>query len=339
MRPQAPTLETLADGVHLLRGATGGRPLCLPLLVGSAGALLLDTGNAPDAQALVVPAMARLGLSPARLTHILITHCDHDHVGGNHEMKRLAPQALIGCGAQDKAQVESPEEIWKSRYDAYREKHRHFYPDDVKAAVFACLGGAQKMDVTYAEGDRITLAPDWQVEVVHLPGHSHGHLGIFDRKHGILFGGDAIHGKVYLDEQGEPALCPTYLYPQEYLRTIEKIRALAPAAYVGCHWPVKRGAEVAAFCDESRDFVQKAEALILAELKASPAGLTLSELCARCGPLLGSWPTGIHHELCYAFAGHLDDLEARGMIQAEAGAPAMYSLSKTPSTPSPNPSL
>lgn len=163
--------------------------------------------------------------------------------------------------------------------------------------------------------------------MVHLPGHSHGHLGVFDRKHGILFGGDAIQGKEYLDEQGEPALCPTYLYTQDYLRTIEKIRALNPAAYVGCHWPVKRGAQVEAFCDESRDFVQKAESLILAELKASPAGLTLSELCARCGPALGSWPAAMNHELCYAFAGHLDDLEARGLIRAEAGVPLMYTLS------------
>ncbi len=318
------SIQTLADGVHLLCGHTGGRPLRLPLLVGSSGVLLMDTGNAPDVQALILPALAQLGISPARLTHILITHCDHDHVGGNHEMKRLAPQAVMGCGAADQAQVESPETIWSVRYDAYRAKHRHFYPDAVKAAVFACLGEAQKMDRVYAEGDTITLAPDWQVEVVHLPGHSHGHLGVFDRKHGILFGGDAIHGAVYLDEQGEPALCPTYLYPQAYLRTIEKIRAMKPDAYVGCHWPVKRGHEVADFCDESRDFVLKVEAQILAELKASPAGLTLSELCARCGPALGSWPTGIHHELCYAFAGHLDDLSARGLVRAEVGVPTMY---------------
>lgn len=320
------SIETLADGVHLLCGNTGGRPLRLPLLVGSDGVLLMDTGNAPDVGALILPALAQLGLPPARLTHILITHCDHDHVGGDHEMKRLAPQALMGCGAADREQVESPEAIWKLRYDAYREKHRHFYPDGVKAAVFACLGQAQKMDVVFSEGDKITLAPDRQVEVVHLPGHSHGHLGVFDRKHGILLGGDAIHGKVYLDAQGEPALCPTYLYPQAYLRTVEKIRAMKPDAYVGCHWPVKRGGEVAAFCDESRDFVHQAESLILGELKTSPAGLTLSELCARCGPLLGAWPAAVHHELCYAFAGHLDDLESRGLIRAGEGLPAMYTL-------------
>jgi glyoxylase-like metal-dependent hydrolase (beta-lactamase superfamily II) len=327
MKTHSFCIETLAQGVHLLCGDTGGRPLQLPLLVGSTGALLIDTGNASDVQDLILPAMAKLGVAPARLTHILITHCDHDHIGGNHEMKQLAPQAFLGCGAEDKAQVESPETIWNQRYDAYRAKHHHFYPDGAKAAVLGCLGKAQKMDGVFTGGDRITLAPDWEVEVVHLPGHSHGHLGVFDRKHGILFGGDAIQGNVYLNQQGEPALCPTYLYPQAYLRTIEKIRALNPDAYVGCHWPVQRGAQVGAFCDESRDFVLKAEALILAELKTSPGGLTLSELCGRCGPALGSWPANIHHELCYAFSGHLDDLETRGIIRAAEGVPARFTLS------------
>lgn len=322
------TIQTLADGAHLLCGETGGRPLRLPLLVGETGALLIDTGNAPDVENLILPAMAKLGLSPERLTHILITHCDHDHVGGNRRMKELAPRAVIGCGEEDRAQVESPETIWKLRYDAYREKHRHHYPDTVKDAVYGLLGGAQKMDTTFDEGDVIALSPDWRVEVVSLPGHSRGHLGVYDRKHGILFGGDAIQGAVYLDMAGKPALCPTYLYPESYLRTVEKIRALNPAVYVGCHWPVKRGAEVGAFCDESRDFVSKAESLILAEIGKEPAGLTLSELCARVGPALGDWPAPVNHELCYAFSGHLDELEARGVVTAASGVPARYTPTK-----------
>lgn len=317
---------TLADGVYLLCGETGGRPLRLPLLVGAAGALLIDTGNAPDVEGFILPAMAKLGLSPEKLTHILITHCDHDHVGGNHAMKRLAPRATLGCGEEDRAQVESPEVIWSLRYDAYRAKHRHHYPDAVKGAVLGLLGGAQKMDTTFEEGDKISLSDDWVVEVVSLPGHSHGHLGVYDRKHGVLLGGDAIQGSVYLDTAGKAALCPTYLYPQEYLKTIEKVRALKPAVYAGCHWPVAAGAAVGVFCDESRDFVSKAESLILAEIKTAPGGLTLSELCARVGPQLGSWPAPVNHELCYAFSGHLDDLESRGLIVAAPGVPARYTM-------------
>jgi glyoxylase-like metal-dependent hydrolase (beta-lactamase superfamily II) len=327
MNSNIPGILTLADGVHLLCGETGGRPLRLPLLIGTNGALLIDTGNAPDVEGFILPAMAKLGFAPEKLTHILITHCDHDHVGGNHAMKRLAPRATIGCGEEDREQVESPEAIWSLRYDAYRAKHRHHYPDAVKGAVLGLLGGAQKMDTTFAEGGKISLSDDWVVEVVSLPGHSHGHLGVYDRKNGILLGGDAIQGAVYLDMQGNAALCPTYLYPQEYLRTIEKIRALKPRVYAGCHWPVARDAEVGAFCDESRDFVLKAEKLILEAFKNAPGGLTLSDLCTLVGPLLGSWPAPVNHELCYAFSGHLDDLESRGIISAEPGVPACYTLS------------
>lgn len=326
MSPEVSILN-LANGVYLLNGVTGGRPLQIPVLVGSEGALMIDTGNASDVDELLLPGLLQIGLLPDQLTHILITHCDHDHIGGNHAMKQLAPQAYLGCGEQDKAQVESPDQIWSQRYDAYRAKHGHCYPDGVKEIVYACLGEAQPVDGVFRAGDLIELSDDWQLEVVHLPGHSHGHLGVMDRKNGILFGGDAIQGSVYLNTDGESALCPTYLYPQAYLETVEKIRGMEPQVYVGCHWPVKRGDEVEAFCDESRAFVEKAEKLILKEIGGSPAGLTLSELCARCGPHLGTWPEPVNHELCYAFSGHLDELEAGGVLRAE-GFPARYRLAQ-----------
>src|SRR6218665_1955131 len=63
-----PGITSLAEGVYLLCGETGGRPLRLPLLVGTTGALLIDTGNAPDVENLILPTMAKLGLPPERLT-------------------------------------------------------------------------------------------------------------------------------------------------------------------------------------------------------------------------------------------------------------------------------
>lgn len=327
MSHAAVSIVALADGAYLLQGTTGGRPLILPLLVGSEAVVLMDTGCASDVEALILPAFAQLEMSHAQLTHIINTHCDVDHQGGNAGMKQAAPAAKLYCGEADREQIETPAAIFTQRYDAYRARHAHFYPDAVRDGIMQELGAPQPVDGVFTGGETIRLGPDRELEILHLPGHSRGHLGVFDRKHGILFGGDAIHGAVYLDTAGKPALCPTYLQVPDYLRTIEKIRAFAPAAYVGCHWPVKRGAEVAEFCDESRDFVLKAEALILAELKNAPNGLTLTELCAQVGPALGTWPAPVNHELCYAFAGHLDDLESRGVITAAAGTPARYTLS------------
>ncbi|MEM0964763.1 MAG: MBL fold metallo-hydrolase [Verrucomicrobiota bacterium] len=311
-------VEEVFEGGYLIQAEVGGRPLSLPLLAGETGTVLLDTGCASDVEGVIVPALRAIGLSPANLTHIVITHCDLDHQGGNADMKKIAPQAKIGCGRADAAQVSDPAVIYAERYDAYRAKHGHFYDDDTRDWIMNALGKPQPVDVVYDGGEFIEVSPGWIVEVIHLPGHSKGHLALWDKRHRALFAGDAIHGEVYLDLKGAPALCPTYLQVPEYLNSIRRIEELQPEIYSGCHWPVYRGEEVSDFCRRSREFVEKAESAILETLKNSDDGMGLTELCHEVGPQLGDWPAEINHELCYAFNGHLKDLVQRGLVEEES---------------------
>ncbi|HMO27227.1 MAG TPA: hypothetical protein PKB10_13270, partial [Tepidisphaeraceae bacterium] len=91
-----------------------------------------------------------------------------------------------------------------------------------------------------------------------------------------------------------------------------------------CHWPTLRGREIQAFCDQSRDFVDRVEALVLQHIRERSAD-TLTALCERVGPRVGRWPAGVHREMCYAISGHLEDLAARGLIRAiPGGRPRRY---------------
>jgi glyoxylase-like metal-dependent hydrolase (beta-lactamase superfamily II) len=293
-------MKKLFDDVYLLEGQVGTRPLYLPVLLGKQGALLLDTGCAEHVDSLILPGFAELGLRPDDLRFVISTHPDTDHVGGNAGIKRWAPRALLCCGHADRQMIDDPAELFRQRYDAYR-RYGVFYSDAKAKNILRELGDAQPVDLTFRGGERIRLAPDWEVEVLHLPGHSKGHLGILDTRNRVLFGGDAIQGSVYLDVTGKPALCPTYLYPDSYLQTCQLIEHLDISQYVSCHWPIKKGREIAGFCDETRAFVERAELLLRSE------GTTdLREACLRLGPRLGSWPEPVHLELAYAMAGHLD---------------------------------
>ena len=308
-------IEQLYQGGYLLTGEVGGRPLHLVLLVDERKSLLLDTGCLSHVDDLILPALNQLCIPPSSLGFVVNTHCDFDHIGGNHSLKELAPQVVLGCGKADREQVESPEFLYRVRYDSYRDEGI-FYNDAVRDWIMKNMGEPQPVDLTFVGGEKIELGPERELEIMHLPGHSHGHLGILDRSHRALFGGDSVHGAVYLDLTGKPALCPTYLYPAEYLETILKIESLDLDLYSGCHWPVKRGREIAAFCKESRAFVQLAEARILDAL-VHPK--TLRELCDQVGPQLGRWAPEVNSDLCYAFRGHLDDLLSQGLIQNLSG--------------------
>ena len=312
-------IEQIAPDTYLLTGAVYGRPLTLPLLVGDEGAMLIDTGCAPHVESLILPALRELGIEPDQLRWIVNTHCDVDHQGGNYGMKQLAPNALLCCGNADRAAVESPAAIIRDRYDAYRDRHAHFYSDEALHGLLTDLGRDQPVDVTFCGGERVRLGKGREVEILHLPGHSWGHLGVLDSRARTLFAGDAIHGSVYLGVDGKPTFCPTYLHVAPYRQTIHFIEHLALETFVGCHWPVMRGEHIGQFCAESRNFVERAERLIIEAIKTSPRGLTLSELCRELGPKLGDWPESANHDLCYAFNGHLEDMESRGLIRESPG--------------------
>jgi glyoxylase-like metal-dependent hydrolase (beta-lactamase superfamily II) len=282
-----------------LEGQVGVRPLYLPVFRGAYGVLLLDTGCAEHVDRLILPGFAELGIQPDDLKFVINTHPDSDHVGGNHGMKRWAPRALLGCGDADRDLIDDPGELLRARYDAYRQ-HGVFYSEEVAKNMKRDLGEAQPVDLTFRGSERIRLSRDWDLEILFLPGHSKGHLGVLDHRHRTLFGGDAIQGSVYLDVTGKPALCPTYLYPDSYLQTCQFIEHLPLDAYVSCHWPIKKGREIAEFCQETRAFVQRADLLL------KSAGITnMREACLKLGPQLGDWPESIHLELAYALAGHL----------------------------------
>ena len=302
----------LHDGAYLLCGRVANRPLQLTLLIGEEKSLLLDTGCESHVQSLILPCLKEIGVHPTGLSFIVTSHSDLDHQGGNDGMKRFAPQALLCCGDADRSLIESPEMLLQNRYDAYRYDHDHFYPPEAQDWNKAQAGKERQVDITFGGGERIRLDAERELLILHLPGHSPGHLGVWDLKNRTLFGADAIHGSVYLDVKGNPALCPTYVDVASYLATTRLIESLPLDMYCGCHWPVKRGVEIQGFCQESRHFVEKAEALLIEALETPQ---TLGELCSQLGPRLGSWPAAINNELCYAFSGHISDLQTRGIIK------------------------
>jgi glyoxylase-like metal-dependent hydrolase (beta-lactamase superfamily II) len=49
------------------------------------------------------------------------------------------------------------------------------------------------------EGDLVEIG-DFSFEVLHLPGHSPGSIGLLDRSHRILFSGDAVYSGQLVDD-------------------------------------------------------------------------------------------------------------------------------------------
>lgn len=306
---------------HLIECEIGGRPLYLPLLLEDGEALLMDCGTRAHAENEIPKYLDHLGLTEDALSWLIITHPDTDHCGGVGEMKRRFPKLRIACGDADRALIESPDALFNFRYDAYRRDHGIFYDPQTARNIKDCCSGPQGVTLTFGGGEVLRLGRSRILEIWHLPGHSHGHLGVYDRNHQTLFYGDAIQGAGYKALAGGWALCPTYLYVESYLQTIRTIESFDAKIIVGCHWPVCQGTEeIKGFCAASRNFVTFADRLIHEYVRAHPSGATLRMLCEALGSKLGEWPAAVNLELAYAFTGHLDRGVAAGALQVDRSA-------------------
>lgn len=304
----------LYPGVHQIQSLFGGRNLFQYLFVGG-NVVLLDTGISETPEKVIFPYLDALELRPERLTLAVTTHADLDHQGGNDALKRAAPRAWLACGEADRAMVEDPRALFDLRYNHLRRDH------DVGIDLeFLPLAGApRKMDVSFTGGEKIRLRDDWALEVLHVPGHSHGHLALYDSQHKAAFVGDAIHGRGCPKAEGGLAIPVTYYYVDIYLSTLRYFEGLAIDVLYSGHWPVMRGEEIRDFIAESRQTVELFDRVILASLDKNPAGLTLENLIDVVANAVGDWPKESWALAMWPVKGHLDRLEQRGKVRAMPG--------------------
>jgi glyoxylase-like metal-dependent hydrolase (beta-lactamase superfamily II) len=307
----------LVQDVHRIEAQVGGRPLYLFVFLGERR-LLLDAGCASTVEDFIVPFLDGLQLSVEDLDMLLVTHCDVDHQGGAHALRQAHPSLVIGCGALDLSLVSDPEVLVARRYEAYRADHG-IGPD---AAALAWLrkesGAPERVDIGFSGGEVLKLGSDWTLRVLHVPGHSPGHLALLDERSGALFSGDCLQGSVYLGLDGTPRLCPTYTHVDEYLATSAQIESLAPRELHGCHWPAQLGDDVAGFVGETRDYVERIDRVVRDAVLAEP--LTLRALIARVNEQLDRpWQDELASELVYSVHGHAERFVAHGPAERDRG--------------------
>lgn len=301
--------------VYQIQSLFGGRNLFQYLFVGD-NTVLVDTGIASTPEQVVFPYMDSLKLAPSRLTLAITTHADVDHQGGNDAIKRVSPGTWLSCGAADRALVEDPRALYDHRYNFLRADHGvGFEPDPSPDA-----GNPRRMDVCFSGGESIRLRDGWNLEVLHVPGHSHGHLALYDSLNKTAFVGDAIHGRGCPYATGGLAIPVTYYYIDIYLSTLRYFEHLPIETLYSGHWSTMHGEQVRDFIAESRQTVELLDRIILASLHKHGAGLTLKELMDAVAQGVGDWPPDQLVLAMFPVKGHLDRLEEQGKIRAARGA-------------------
>jgi len=308
--------------VYQVQSLFRGRNLFQYLFVGD-NTVLVDTGIAETPEKVIFPYMDSLQLKPGRLTLVVTTHADLDHQGGNDAIKCVSPGVWLSCGAGDRALVEDPRALFDIRYNGLRAEHDvGFGPDPGPDA-----GKGRKMDVCFSGGETIRLSDGWHLEVLHVPGHSHGHLALYDPLHQAAFVGDAIHGRGCPKATGGMAIPVTYYYVDIYLSTLRYFEHLPIEVLYSGHWPTMHGEEIRDFIAESRQTVELLDRVLVTSLEKNRSGLTLKQLIDAVANAVGDWPQDSWSLAMFPVKGHMDRLEERGKVRALHGVrPVKYEL-------------
>jgi glyoxylase-like metal-dependent hydrolase (beta-lactamase superfamily II) len=277
----------ILPGIHRIESDLGVRFMCQYLLVGEDRTVLVDTGVSGTPEEVIVPYLEEIGVGLEGVDDVIISHADLDHCGGNRALKERHPGLRFWCHELDRPYVESDRVMlaeiygWPAPYG--------FGPDEeAESAILEDLGGDSPVDVGLRGGETLRLGPDWVVEIMHLPGHTPGHLGIWDARSGAAIIIDAALESGIYDREGNRLIPPRYFDAVAYQTTIRRLRSMSPDHLLTAHYPAMRRGEGADFLDRSLNFTREVQRVVD---EGHKRGITsLHELTEYAIEQLGPYP-------------------------------------------------
>ena len=241
---------------------------------------LIDTGVA-GCKTRIFDYIRSIGRDPAEISLVILTHSHPDHIGAARAIREET-----GCSVA----AHPAERAWIE--DVELQNRERPVPG------FATLvGGPVPIDYELDRGDTIDIdgSREYELQVLHTPGHSAGSISLYLENEGALFSGDVIPVTgdlpVYDDvtESGESI---------RLLRSLRGIRVLLSA------WDEPRYGDAAyGQMDLALDYLRKIHAAVISV--AGDGNPDPMELTRKTVALLGLPPQAVNSLLTRTFAANL----------------------------------
>ena len=263
------------------------RPLlaAIHLVVDGQHAALIDTGT-NDSLPATLAALEKVGLQPANVDYVILTHIHLDHAGGAGAMMAAFPNAKLVVHPRGSRHMADPSKLLAGV--------RAVYGEEATAKLYGELLPIDPARIIDATDElRLPLGTN-TLRCLDTPGHARHHISIVDEKTGGIFTGD-LFGISYreTDVDGRlfifPTTTPVQFEPDAMHASLDRLLALKPEACYLTHYsrvePVellaaKLHAMIDRYCELARTATGTGEARH-AQIKQSLTDYLLAEVRAH----------------------------------------------------------
>lgn len=273
---------------------TRGLPYVLPYFIVSKGeTMLVDCGwNTDDGYAAIKEQLQEIGSDSSEIGDLVITHAHPDHCGLAGRLKAEAGCTVwmheleVGIlGRRDFSPEKLLEEMdrWSKRHGAPPGDRPEIDSGSMPMRHFMAPVEA---DRPVKGGERLNVG-DFVFEVIWTPGHSPGHICLYEPNHRLLLSGDHVLPSITPNVSLQPHQQTSPL--AEYIESLERIADLKVDRMLPAHewdidWFQRR-------IQELRDHHSKRLEAMLADV-GSEGAVTATEIAQRV-----RWTTGSYENL------------------------------------------
>ena len=273
--PAVPPPRRIAAGVLEIDTMLGGwERVTAGYLIEGPAPVLVETGSQTSVPVLLA-ALGQIGVGPAELAGVAVTHIHLDHAGGVGDVARAFPSATVYVHEKGARHLADPTRLIDSAARVY-------------GPLLDSLYG--RIDPTPPErlhvlddGEEIQVGPGRTLVAVDSPGHAKHHVGLHDSLSGVLFAGDAVGVKLPDGGVLRPSTPPPDFDLDLAITSLGKFAARRPSGIALAHYGLlDQPEELLAEAEETlRLWAETAE-------KAYREGSDIAEaLSTRFDPLLG----------------------------------------------------
>lgn len=154
--------------------------------------LIIDTGfNMEECRDVIFRALEELNINISNI-ELFITHLHADHSGLASVFEKLGVEIYAGEIDGRLINEMTDMEYWE-KFEAQKvlfDLERDNVSFDDHPGYKYCL--KEKVDFNYVKEGKGIQVGEYFFEVIDIPGHTPGHIGLYERKHKLFFGGDHI---------------------------------------------------------------------------------------------------------------------------------------------------